>query len=386
MTTTIIIALCSLLLIAYLFDISSSKTRIPAVILLFALGWLVRQGTTYLEINIPDFSPVLPVLGTIGLILIVLEGSLELEFHKSKIPLITRSAIGATIPIILLAFGMAYAFKLAGIGHMHDNLLNALPLCVISSAIAIPTAKSLTTSQREFVTYESSLSDIIGVLLFNFVLANAVVNFAAIGHFVLELIIMAAISFVATKGLAYLLHRINHHIKFVPIILAVILIYAIAKFYHLPSLIFILLFGLFLGNIDELKHYALIKRLHPDELQEEVHKLRELNAEGAFLIRSLFFLLFGFLIDTNELLNLDTLMWSGGIVLAIFILRAIQLKLSGIPMSPLLFIAPRGLITILLFLSIPATQTISLVNNSLLIQIIILTALVMMAGMMGRKR
>ena len=30
------------------------------------------------------FSPLLPILGTIGLILIVLEGSLELELNKSK--------------------------------------------------------------------------------------------------------------------------------------------------------------------------------------------------------------------------------------------------------------------------------------------------------------
>ncbi|MCU0354611.1 MAG: sodium:proton antiporter, partial [Cytophagales bacterium] len=49
---------------------------------------------------------------------------------------------------------------------------------------------------------------------------------------------------------------------------------------------------------------------------------------------------------------------------------------------PLLFIAPRGLITILLFLGIPAAQSIDLVNRSLVIQVIVLTALVMMAGLM----
>jgi hypothetical protein len=51
----------------------------------------------------------------------------------------------------------------------------------------------------------------------------------------------------------------------------------------------------------------------------------------------------------------------------------------------LLFISPRGLISILLFLSIPASQTTKLVNNSLVIQIVILTALFMMIGLLFSK-
>jgi len=88
MTTTIIIAICSLLLIAYAFDLTSSRTKIPSVILLLLLGWLVKQVTTLAQVQVPNLSPILPVLGTIGLILIVLEGALELELDKSKIPVI----------------------------------------------------------------------------------------------------------------------------------------------------------------------------------------------------------------------------------------------------------------------------------------------------------
>jgi hypothetical protein len=103
------------------------------------------------------------------------------------------------------------------------------------------------------------------------------------------------------------------------------------------------------------------------------------------LIRALFFLLFGFLIETNEVLNPDTFIWALAIVFFIFTFRIIQLKLSKLPLKPLLFVAPRGLITILLFLSIEPTNTISLVNKSLIIQVIILTALLMMFGLMAIK-
>jgi hypothetical protein len=45
-------------------------------------------------------------------------------------------------------------------------------------------------------------------------------------------------------------------------------------------------------------------------------------------------------------------------------------------------VAPRGLITILLFLSIAPEHKILLINNSVIIQVILLTALVMMVGLM----
>ena len=54
--------------------------------------------------------------------------------------------------------------------------------------------------------------------------------------------------------------------------------------------------------------------------------------------------------------------------------------------TPLLFVAPRGLITIMLFLSIPLAKKIDFINNSLIIQVIILSAVLMMLGLMFNKK
>ena len=385
MTIAIIITLCVLVLIAYVFDLTSSKTKIPSVILLLILGWLLRELVNYFSIIVPDLSPALPVLGTVGLILIVLEGSLELEFNPSKTPLIRKSFLNAMIPLLVLSFGLAWAFTLSGQPNYRHNLINAIPLCVISSAIAIPTVRGLTQRNREFVVYESSLSDILGVLLFNFIALNENFGIFTFGQLGLQILLIIFISFLATIALAFLLHRIEHHIKFIPLILLIILIYSVSKIYHLPGLIFILIFGLFLGNLDELKGSKWIDRLKPEELNEEVHKLKRLTIEGAFLIRALFFLLFGYVIDPPELFNADTFAWAIGITTTIFILRALILVLTGLPLLPLLFIAPRGLITILLFISIDQSNSIPLVSRSLIIQVIVLTALVMMIGIMTNR-
>lgn len=368
-----------------MFDLTSSKTKVPSVILLLLLGWLVRQITVWFDFQLPNFSPFLPVLGTIGLILIVLEGSLELELNKSKFNLIKKSFIGALLPMIALALLLAFSFRYYGNYSFKDSLTNAIPFCIISSAIAIPSIRNLSSQNKEYITYESSLSDILGVLLFNFLLLNETIDTTSFGHFVLQLLLISVVSFIATIGLSFLLNKVEHHIKFVPIILLVVLIYAVSEIYHLPGLIFILLFGLSIGNIDELKNVKWIEKIKTDELSKEVTKFKELTIEGAFLVRALFFLLFGYLIETTEVLNADTFIWALGIVFFIFAFRIIQLKLSKLPLLPLLFVAPRGLITILLFLSIDPTNSISFVNKSLIIQVVILTALPMIIALMTNK-
>lgn len=384
MTSTIIVTLCILLLLAYIFDLTASKTKIPAVVLLLLLGWLLHQLTDFLHLKLPDLSPVLPVLGTIGLILIVLEGSLELELDSSKSGLIKKSFLGAFIPFLLLSFFIAFMFRLAGGYDFKLSLINAIPFGIISSSIAIPSVRHLNKSSHDFVIYESSLSDIIGVVFFNFITLHETFGFFTFAQFGMNLFITMLVSFIASIVLTILLSKIEHHIKFIPIILLIILIYIITKIYHLPSLVFILFFGLFLNNLHKFSRYSRwIQRLRPEELKVEGKKFKDLTIEGAFLIRALFFLLFGYLLKTSEILNTDTIFWAIGIVLIIFAIRTIQLLLSRLHLSPLLFIAPRGLITILLFLSIDPGQTIPLVNNSLIIQVIVLTAFIMMFGLMA---
>ena len=373
------------MLLAYIFDITSSKTKVPSVILLLIVGWAVKQATKAFEITVPNLSSILPILGTVGLILIVLEGSLELELNKSKLPFIGKTALVSFLPMLVFSFGLAYAFHYFGNITFKDGLANAIPFAVISSAIAIPSAQNLLAKDKEFITYESSLSDIFGVIFFNFITLNDNIGTHSVGYFILELLVILILTFVATLGLAFLLSKIKHHVKFIPIILSIVLIYAITKIYHLPGLIFILLFGLFLGNLDELKNIYFIQKLKPSLLNKEVHKFKELTTEIAFLIRALFFLLFGFLIKTRELLNTETIVWALAICLGIFTLRYLSLKIFKLSIKPALFIAPRGLITILLFLSVPITQVTDLANNSLIIQVIILSALVMMFGLMTHK-
>lgn len=385
MTVGIILSLCVLVLLAYIFDLTSAKTKIPSVILLLILGYLVRQLCRLIDVSLLNLQSVLPVLGSIGLVLIVLEGALELELNRQKLPLIGKSIIVAAIPVFVLSFVLAFLLRYISGYDLKSCLSNAIPLSVISSSIAIPSARNFRSEDKEFIIYESSISDIIGVILFNFVTLHSSFGFFTFGAFFIQIFVIIIISFIAVGSLSYLLSRLEHQIKFVPIIFLVLLIYEASKLLNLPSLVFILVLGLFLNNLDQIRHIDLIKKLKPNLLNEEIKKFKEIVIEATFLVKALFFLVFGYLIQTAELFNQESLAWSVGITGGIFLIRALILKLSKIKLVPLVFIAPRGLITILLFLSIKQEFQIALINRSVMIQVIILTSLMVTVGSLISK-
>ncbi|MEO0224518.1 MAG: cation:proton antiporter [candidate division WOR-3 bacterium] len=263
-------------------------------------------------------------------------------------------------------------------------MINVIPLSVISSSIAIPSSKGLSPYYREFVIYESSFSDILGILFFNFIVVYKIRDFLGTIIFGFEILTMIIIALIFTIFLSLLLANIEGHIKYVPIILIIVLIYAISKFFHLPSLILILIFGLLMENSYIIRQFHFINKLISEKLEEEIIKFKDLVSEFTFLAKSLFFILFGYMISTSELLNFSFI--SISIVIIIYIIRAIQLKLFSIDYKPLLFIAPRGLITILLYLSIPPESQTDIVNKSVIVQVIILTSLIMAIGIMSNRK
>lgn len=350
------------------------------------MGWGVKQLVVNLGIEIPDLNNILPVLGTVGLILIVLEGSMELEIDKRKLGFIGKAALISIIPILIITFGLGFLIKLFEDISVKNALSNAVPFAIISSAIAIPSAKNLVHRQKEFITYESSFSDIIGVIIFNFLVYNEVINSAAFGHFFTDILILLLLTIVATIGLTLLLSYVEHRVKFIPIIIIVVLLYAVTKLFHIPGLLLIMIFGLFLANLKSLSKLKVARFFKPESLMKEKHRFEELTGEIAFLVRTMFFLLFGFLIETSKLFDVQSLMWAIMIFGLILSSRYFILKIFKEKIDPLWYIAPRGLITILLFLSLPSDNQSIFLNNTVVLQVILLGAFFMMYGLMTHKK
>lgn len=386
MTNTIIIIICSLILIAYLFDISAKNTKIPGVVLLLSVGIVAHIITNSLNLRIPNLEPYLPVIGTIGLILIVLEGALELEIKAEKRKLFVSTVQSAVLGLVLFSIMLAVGLYYLTHQPFLNCLINAIPLGIISSAIAIPSVKNLSAGNREFVIYESSISDILGIIFFNFLVLHNSFGIATFTSFIFDIIIIIALSVVASIALGSMISKLSHHIKYIPIITILILFYIITKIYHLPSLVLVLAFGLFLNNAHLIKFDFMRKWINLETIKTEVNSFEHLIAEVTFVIRSFFFIMFGYYTDLDSLLSLPDFVNAMLILVFIFGGRYLIFALLKIKIEPLIYIAPRGLITILLFLAIPTHYQILEVNKGLLTQVIFLTAFVMMFGLIKNKK
>lgn len=381
-TSVAMIGISAAVLVSYWFNHVAAVLRLPAVVFLLLTGLLLRGATDILGATVVPHAALLPLLGTVGLILIVLEGALDLELVPGKRRFLQRTFAAAVLGVLVGAGAIAALLHLGlGLGWTHAALV-AMPFGVISSAVAIPSAEGLPEAEREFVIYESSWSDIVGVMLFNAVL----VAFTAGGGFTLNLVggamAVLLIGGLLGLGMTWLVGHLEGNVKFLPLIFALIGVYAAAKVLHLSPLLIVLLIGLMLNNPHLLRRVKLLARLQSAHHHAELDKLKHLTAEATFLVRTFFFLLLGYSTDLATLADLRAWGVALFVVTLLFGLRWPLLRLlgGGRP-RPLLWVAPRGLITVLLFYSLPAGTVPATFPGGALILVVLISCVVMALGL-----
>jgi len=381
-TELLLVLLSALVLVSYLFDIFSARTRVPPVLLLLLGGLALRAASYWTGREVPYIAQVLPPLGTVGLILIVLEAGLDVTLKPESIPVIKRSLLSA-VSGMLLCLGMIALFYGALFGSgARASLVNALPFAVISSAIAIPGSRLLGPARREFIIYESSFSDVLGILLFNFLVFRE--NFGALGllSFTFEVSLTLLLSVLLSLGLALLIERIDHPVKHLPVFAILLLVYSAAKTVHFSPLILVLVFGLLLNNITLVVRGNMRRYFNLARLQDETRQFRSIICEATFVIKTFFFVLLGYSANIPRLLDGGALVVFLPVLLSVYVSRALPLRamMPASDAAALTYMAPRGLITILLFMSIPPALRIDTVPDSLLLLVVLSTSAVMSWG------
>ncbi|NQW37454.1 MAG: cation:proton antiporter [Flavobacteriales bacterium] len=386
----IIIGASLVIIFSFIFNFISIKTNIPSVLLLMALGVAIQYIYPELKSN-PLISKTLIVVGKVGLILIVLEAALDLKLKKDKIGLIIKSFLMALFGLIGSSILIALAIQMFLESPFYDAFIYAVPLSIMSSAIIIPSVANLAEDKKEFMIYESTFSDILGIILFQFLISPEVfystsgVIFSITSNIVITIIVAVVFSYIAVWGI----QKLTSHVKLFLIIAVLMLIYAIGSVFHLSSLIIILFFGLILNNTDIFFRSFLKNSINKTRIKPIFKEFYTITLESAFILRTFFFVTFGLTISLISLVNYQVAIQSLAIVGIIYFIRFIFLKIllwdKGI--MPQLFIAPRGLITVLLFYTIPVKYTLVNFNQGILLYTILITSAVMtMALVMGKSK
>ena len=410
-----IIAASAVLIFSFLFGEISKKTNVPSVLMLIILGIVMKIGLDIyissqgIEVDIMEaLKPVLTVLGTVGLIMIVLEAALELELKREKVIPIAKAFTVALVGLLLSIWIAAIILNkfIPGM-DMTSAWIYATPLSILSSAIIIPSVTGLSQVKKEFHIYESTFSDILGIMVFYFLLGQldpsvtegAIVDtaladvanedgshggFLAFGWNVIFTVI---VSLIASYLIVLVFQNIKSHTKLFLLIAVLLLLYGVGKEQHLSALIIILIFGLLIANKDLFFRGFLNKWLNRKEAEHMYEGLHVITMETAFVVRTFFFVIFGLTIVLADLANLNVALISALILASIYVIRFILLRIFvGKDILPQLYIAPRGLITVLLFYAIPKKAEVAGFQPGILLFIIIATSLIMTYGMIADKR
>jgi preprotein translocase subunit SecG len=142
-----------------------------------------------------------------------------------------------------------------------------------------------------------------------------------------------------------------------------------------------------ISNNHLLENNAVKKYVDFVKFRSDIRSFKGILTELTFLVRSFFFIMFGFYAKVEGLFDLQNLLTGAAITAGIFLIRLLFFRMViKTKLIPLLFFAPRGLITVLLFISIPEESRISFINEEVITLVILFTIFILMIGnMLSRK-
>lgn len=393
-TRLLVFGLCGIIILSYFAGIIGKKTNIPSVLLLIIMGIVLKTVLSSFGVNNISYEKeILEILGTVGLVFIVLEAALELKLTKEKWPIIWKSLVVALLALFGSSFAIAAFLDFAIIHDFKQSLVYAIPLSIMSSAIIIPSVSALVTDRKEFMVYESTFSDILGIMFFYLLLGNDDPESAAKvarGVFT-NIALTIGLSVLFAYLLTFVLQKITSEVKLFMTVAVLLILYVVGKQFHLSPLILILAFGLMLNNHRVMWFGKLNKLVNHEKLESLHHEFHILTLETAFVIRTLFFVFFGMTIVLASLLDWTVVFYSLVIVVLLYVVRFLVLLLfKKKDILPLLYIAPRGLITILLFFQIASNYSkyhTDAFDEGILLVVIFVTSIIMTISLIqnGRK-
>lgn len=326
----------------------------------------------------------LEVIGNVGLVMIVLEAALDLKLARDKTRLIINSFLVALIALIVTTMLVATIiyFMVPNADTFFKSIIYAVPLSIMSSAIIIPSVGGLTGAKKEFMVYESTFSDIIGIMVFYFLIGiePGEGGKEIASNIFLNILVTLLVSIVLAYLLAFIFQKLKSQVKLFLVIALLMLMYALGKKLHLSSLLIILAFGLVLNNTGLFFRGKLESYMNEEKVKPILRDFHVLTLESAFVIRTFFFVLFGMFITLDSIFSLNVALVSLAVVAVLYAARFLILKLIiRIDIIPQLYLAPRGLITILLFFVIGAHPefVIEDFNPGILLFVILITSLIM---------
>jgi cell volume regulation protein A len=396
MSTALILGLVGgLLMLAFLANRVFRVTRVPDVLVLMALGLVL--GPVLGLVNPAHLSSTTNVLGTLAIILVLFEGGLELDLRR------TFRHFGGSLILSVAAYG----FSIALVGLIvHKGL--GLPLTTAlavgavlgctSSTVVLPVLQQLGAREPVKVTLmlEASWGDVLAVLTVGLLLGVGSQGGAVARHLLQAVLtqVGVAIVFAAATGILWSrLLPVLSDARFWQVMTfsIVLVLYAGTEAVGASGLIAVLAFGLTLANFPGIDPRLRLAEEEAFSFHSQ-ESLLSFHSELAFLVRSFFFVLIGAIADLGSFRGHTILI--AGTLGGLFVARLLALQVSRLAFQDvsakerelMLWIMPRGLITVVLALQVAAARSEVPFLSALAFAVILVTNLMVVVGSLRASR
>jgi potassium/hydrogen antiporter len=396
MSTALILGLVGgLLVLAFLANRVFRVTRVPDVLVLMGLGLLL--GPVLGLMNPASLSSTTNVLGTLAIILVLFEGGLELDLRRTL----------RHFPASLLLGVLAYGFSIALVGLIvHKGLgvplTTALAVGAVlgctSSTVVLPVLQQLGAREPVKVTLmlEASFGDVLAVLTVGLLLSVGNEGGAVARHLLQGVLMQVGVAVVFATATGILWSRLlpvlsDARFWQVMTFSIVLVLYAGTEAVGASGLIAVLAFGLTLSNFPGMdpRFRAVEEEILSFRSQES---LLSFHSELSFLVRSFFFVLIGAIADLRSFRGHALLI--AGMLGALFVARWLALQVSrpafrdveGKDRELMLWIMPRGLITIVLALQVAAARGDASFLSAVAFAVILVTNVMLVVGSLRASR
>ncbi len=390
MSTALILGLVGgLLMLAFLANRVFRLTRVPDVLVLMALGLVL--GPVLGLVNPAHLASTTNVLGTLAIILVLFEGGLELDLRH------TLHHFAGSLLLAVLAYGFSVALvgfivhKALGLPITTGLAVGAALGCT-SSTVVLPILQQLGVREPVKVTLmlEASWGDVLAVLTVGLLLGVGSQGGAVARHLLQAVLTQVGLAVVFATAAGILWSRLlpvlsDARFWQVMTFSIVLVLYAGTEALGASGLIAVLAFGLTLANFP-----GMDPRLRAAE-QESISfrsqaSLLSFHSELAFLVRSFFFVLIGAIADLGSFRGHTLLIL--GMLGALFVARWLALQISRRAFQDvaakdrelMLWIMPRGLITVVLALQVVAARSDAGFLSALAFAVILVTNVMVVIG------
>lgn len=348
--------------IGFLAQLLFERTRIPDILILLGIGYLVGPLAGWVSVD--RLAPYAPLLGAIAVAFILFDGGLDFELDKllgQFIPA-TGLILLTLIPCILLvAAGAHYACGLS----WHAALLLGVIVSNTSGPIVLPIIGKLKIPERDryLLALEAALTDILVVVVFVTLLeiagakaasasASGVFN-ALLGSFSIGAMlgVVVGLAWIKTLGL-----MANRSLAYIVTLGVVFLLYGGSEYLRASGGVAVLTLGIVLANSDRFRKFFNMKSPVVD-----TRALRATHTEFTFFIRTFFFVYAGLFLPAARLSAEEVVLLASalaGVLLSRYLgsgLFAIVLRRGTAERMAYTVMLPRGLIVAVLA-GIPAAH------------------------------